>query len=146
MEALRRELLNSSDMQEEFNKYEADPRREEWLKDYSEGKRKEIGDRWLDHWIVTGSTMSLLDYVYRSGFVSRPSKRLFPTSHPPGETATASVKATLTTIEPALSANGSEQSDQPDEELQQNDNPHQGYPLVVCSLARVGIRGFGLPK
>lgn len=37
MEALRRELLNSSDMQEEFNKYEADPRREEWLKDYSEG-------------------------------------------------------------------------------------------------------------
>lgn len=83
--------------------------------------------------------MSLLDYVYRSGFVSRPSKRVFPTSHPPGERATASVKATLTTIEPtqpALSANGSEQSDQPDEELQQNDNPHQGCISMVSQTDR----------
>lgn len=86
-----KELLRSREMKQELAAYKADPRRSQYVQDFSEEQQAQNRDRWLKNRLMTRRRLSLLDFIYggqvaaarSSKWVSQDGKPLGDSVFPP---------------------------------------------------------------
>lgn len=76
-ENLRNEKRLLIKLEEQIDRFEDDPRSEDWRTEYTERERKSILHAWLDHCIVNREISPLLDFAFPKSYISASQEKEF---------------------------------------------------------------------